>query len=155
MARRENYFGVESEQRGYSIRGRRSVAKIAGDGGRILNLHGAHLASRGLQAIESARQGSRDNFSPRSASAEDYVLGCGLDAPDFSQSGKIQHRPGQRPVAERGKNVCATGQDRGAGVCKNLEGILKRIRPKVQKRWLPDEAAAMRTFYFYNGTASL
>jgi hypothetical protein len=78
-----------------------------------------------------------------------------LNPTDFNQPGNIQHWSRQRPVPKRRKNICAAGQDRGASVCKNVKSILERIRPKVQKRWLPDEAATMRTFYFYNGTAGL
>jgi len=62
------------------------------------------------------------------------MLSGELNASDFGQPGNIQHGPGQRPVAERGEDVGAAGKNRGTRVCKNVESILKRIRPKVQKR---------------------
>ena len=155
VARRENQFSVESKKRGYAIGGGRSVAKIAGNCGRVLNLHGAHFASGGLQAVEAARKRSSKHFAPRGAGAENNVLWVELNALDFGEPGNIEYRAGQGPVAKRRKNIRAASQDGGASVCENVESILKRIRTKVQKQWLPDEAATMKTFYFYNAPANL
>jgi len=137
VAGRKNQFSVESKQRGDAVRGRRSVAQIAGDRGRILDLHGANFARGGLEAVETAGKRSGENFAPGCSSAEHKVFRGGLNPPDFGKPRYIQHRPEERPVAKRGENIRAPGKDSGAGVCKNVQGILKRVRTKVQKTWLP------------------
>jgi hypothetical protein len=83
------------------------------------------------------------------------MLRCELNAADFRKPGNIQHRSRQRPVAQSRENIRAARKNGGAGVCKNVESFLKRIRPKIQTRWLPGEAEAMRTLYFYNATLNL
>jgi hypothetical protein len=153
--RGKNKFSVEGEKRGGAVRGRRSVAQIAGDGCSVLDLHRANFVRRGLQAVESTGKRSGENFGPRGASTKNNMLRGELNAPDFGEPGNIQHRAGQRAVAKRREDIGAAGKDGGASVCENVESILKRIRPKVQKQWLPDKAAAMRTFYFYNAPANL
>jgi hypothetical protein len=137
-ARGKDKFGVEGKKRGDAVSGRRSVAKIAGDGGCVLDLHGANFPRGGLQAIKSAGKRSGENFAPGGAGAENSVLRSELNASDLRKPRNVEHGAGQRPVAKRWEDVSAAGKDGRAGICKNVESILKRIRPKVQKQWLPE-----------------
>jgi len=106
-------------------------------------LHRAHFPRCGFQAVKSAgREAARTSLT-WSERQKQYAQ-RELNAPDFGQPGNIQHRAGQGPIAKRREDVGAAGKDRGTRVCKNVESILKRIRPKVQKRWSPNEAATMR-----------